>query len=280
MNPSSPCNLCGSSETAPWNCPFSIVRCRSCGLIRADPLPAPEELGRLYNQGRASPLSYYALSREADRKTFHRIFQILSRVPGFPASGRLLDVGSGAGTFLECASEKGWEALGLELAQESVRYCRQRGLSVAQGTFDDLPHQVGPWDFVFMGDVIEHLRDPRRVLQGIRERLQPGGFLLISTPNIDSWAARQFQIKPQEHLYYFSASTLTRILCGTGYETVFVHRFDRHRNLAALPFSSTFQRSHGKIFSWMAAALRLLPLNLVLRFPFGENLLALARKGP
>ena len=76
-----------------------------------------------------------------------------------------------------------------------------------------------------MFDVIEHLFEPRAVLQALASALGPGGMLVISTPNIDSasryllgpdWAV----LSPLEHVYYFSEDSLRRLLEATGFAQV------------------------------------------------------------
>ena len=76
-----------------------------------------------------------------------------------------------------------------------------------------------------MFDVIEHLFDPRAVLEATRRALTPGGVLVVSTPNFDAlsryalgldWAV----LSPLEHVYYFTEATLAKMLASTGYGDV------------------------------------------------------------
>ena len=48
----------------------------------------------------------------------------------------------------------------------------------------------GPFDVVLAGDVLEHVRDPGRVLEQARELLAPGGRLIVSVPNFGHWYVR------------------------------------------------------------------------------------------
>jgi SAM-dependent methyltransferase len=82
--------------------------------------------------------------------------------------------------------------------------------------------EQGAFDVAVMFDVIEHLFDPRAVLEATRRALRPGGLLVVSTPNYDalsrhvlgeSWAV----LSPLEHLYYFNETTLMRMLGSTGF---------------------------------------------------------------
>ena len=81
------------------------------------------------------------------------------------------------------------------------------------------------FDAAAMFDTIEHLFDPRAVLQSVARALRPGGLLLVSTPNFNAlsrhllgpaWAV----LGPLEHMYYFEEQTLARLLEVGGFAGV------------------------------------------------------------
>ena len=113
--------------------------------------------------------------------------------------------------------KRGWEAAGVEINAAAARHCREaRALDVRDGTLDDGPFPPASFGAVVMADVIEHLPDPRRALEQVRELLEPGGLVAISTPDVSGWAARLLQVKPVEHLYYFEPATLRALLGRAG----------------------------------------------------------------
>lgn len=113
---------------------------------------------------------------------------IAGRVP--LSADRILDVGAADGTlgaFL-LSQRTGREVHGIEADQTLAATASSRLTSLHTGDaetvdwarFDD----VGPFDCVVLGDVLEHLRDPATVLQAAADRVVPGGTVIVSVPNI------------------------------------------------------------------------------------------------
>jgi SAM-dependent methyltransferase len=106
-----------------------------------------------------------------------------------PPRSRVLDVGCGTGFLLERLAGRGFSGIGIDLSPESVEHARSRLRDI--GASERLDAQVGsayeppagPFDLIALTDVLEHLENPRACLATLRERLAPGGLLVISTPN-------------------------------------------------------------------------------------------------
>ena len=84
--------------------------------------------------------------------------------------------------------------------------------------------QRATFDFVTAWDVVEHLSEPDRTMEGITTILKPGGWFFCSLPDISSWSARLFgetwNCLLLEHLWYFSPTTLDAYLSHFGFESV------------------------------------------------------------
>src|SRR5262249_29121705 len=96
------------------------------------------------------------------------------------------------------------------------------------------------FDVVAMFDVIEHLRDPLGALGRLAATLAPGGLLVLSTMDADSWVSRlvgkrleDFR-RTREHLFFFSRRTLRRILERHGFEVVVMRSIGHAFTLALL----------------------------------------------
>lgn len=272
------CNLCGGTATAPFTRKdgFEVVRCTACDLVYVNPRARVAELTEQYNTGESSRIEYYQSAAVADRRTFAGILEIAARLS--PARGTLLDVGPCAGTLLVQAREAGFSVQGIEINAGAARMCREElGLDVRAGVLEPDTYPPDTFDVVSMGDVIEHVPDPVHTLRTVARILKPGGHVIISTPNVDSAAARFLQVKPEEHIYYFSARTLAASLQKAGLETVQMGTLDRYRNVTAMTHSTTC----GTLFQTLGPAFRLARRvlgDVVLRLPLRENLLAVGRK--
>jgi 2-polyprenyl-3-methyl-5-hydroxy-6-metoxy-1,4-benzoquinol methylase len=272
------CNLCGGTVTEPFaqRQGMQIVRCARCALVYVNPRLNGKKLEQHYNSGQSSRIQYYLDVECADRRTFSEILTVAARL--LPHKGRLLDVGPNIGTCMDVARQAGWETHGVEINAEAARYCReQRGLQVIAGQLKTDTFPTSHFDLLLMGDVIEHLPDPLAVMKTIAGILKPGGFVIVSTPNIASLAGRMLQLKPEEHLYYFSPVTITALLAKAGLEVVEIRSLDRYHNVTAMTHSTTF----GGLFQVLGPVFRLahrLFGDMVVRLPLRENLMAVARK--
>jgi SAM-dependent methyltransferase len=107
-------------------------------------------------------------------------------------TGRVLDVGCGAGRILAYLVSLDADAVGMDIGSRMVEHCRRRfpGVDIRLGDLGDLPATVeGPFDSVLLSDnVIDVFDDDqrRRVLRDVRDLLGPGGLLVFSAHNLAS----------------------------------------------------------------------------------------------
>ncbi|MCU0612893.1 MAG: class I SAM-dependent methyltransferase, partial [Candidatus Eisenbacteria bacterium] len=119
---------------------------------------------------------------------FARELDAITRLLG-KTPGSLLDVGCAYGVLLQEAHTRSIAAVGLELSDAAVQYCRGSGLSIRQGGLGSLEIDER-FEVVFMWDVLEHLADPARAIAEAREHIVPGGVLTLVVPDRGSAAAR------------------------------------------------------------------------------------------
>jgi len=120
----------------------------------------------------------------------------------FEGRAPVLDLGCGRGEFLELMRDAGIEARGIDLSEESIARCRQKGLQVEQADLhaylSDLPDRsLGG---IFCSQVIEHL-DPASlpgIIKLAADKLSRDGLLALETPNPECLAifASHFYLDP------------------------------------------------------------------------------------
>lgn len=101
----------------------------------------------------------------------------------FPAQGqgaRVLDVGCADGHVGEMLAARGFSVAGIDLPGTP----HPASIEFTEADLDDgLPRLGVRFDYIVCADVLEHLRDPLRLLRDVRDQLAPGGCLIASLPN-------------------------------------------------------------------------------------------------
>ena len=195
-----------------------INKCRRCGLVYQSPIPQPDHIVDAYED---VVDERYEQEHRGRVETFKRDLRALAR---HERGGRLLDVGSHVGLFLEVARAAGWQVAGVEPSRWSVDRAHQRGLDVRHGTLETVRFPEESFDVVTMWDVVEHLADPLAELRRIRRLLRPNGVVALSTMDVDALfpriAGRRWPWYMQMHLVYFSRRTLHNMLAKAGFRVV------------------------------------------------------------
>ncbi|WP_395141319.1 glycosyltransferase [Schlegelella aquatica] len=156
--------------------------------------------------------------------------QILSLIrPGT----RVLELGCATGSMTRILkSRHGCRVDAVELdavAAEAARpFCERLLVEDLETVAWDAPFFSGQtYDHVLIADVLEHLRDPGRVLRGVRGLLREGGNIVVSTPNIGfagvqaALQAGWFPYGPtglldQGHVHFFTRFELEALMLSCG----------------------------------------------------------------
>jgi 2-polyprenyl-3-methyl-5-hydroxy-6-metoxy-1,4-benzoquinol methylase len=89
---------------------------------------------------------------------------------------RLLDIGCAAGFFLELASERGWQAEGVDVSEYATEYGKNLGLKIFTGTLIEASFPDQYFDAVTMWDCLMHMPDPYGTMVEINRILKRGVF--------------------------------------------------------------------------------------------------------
>jgi SAM-dependent methyltransferase len=228
---------------------FDLVKCSGCGLVYVHPMPSLETVCSLYSEK-----YFYSdfscgirkgtyLETEGSRVEEYR--ETLTQIQVFKGSGRFLEVGCAAGSFLNYAQRAGFEVEGVDISEWAASTAREQfGLKVHQGRLVETGLPGKSFDVVFLGDLLEHEPDPAGFLGEVHCILKDDGVAVIKVPvyvnsfyyriarrmpwswtmgRLDARLLHSLKVSgdapafPPYHLYEYSPRTLEMLLDKMGF---------------------------------------------------------------
>ena len=229
-------------QTCPVGCAASL---ETSGIVLAEgPLLRCPECGQLVSQ--VSAVRYWETMAQFDHTDFNqpgprelsrrfniahrRLRAIAAQLGKQPHDIHLIDVGCSRGQFVASACQIGFNAEGVEPAPHIAAAAQAAGLKVHQGLLEDLHFPDASFDVLTLFEVVEHLKQPLKLLRECHRVLKPGGMLLLSTGNTASWtmAAMKdrwdyFHIeKDSGHISFFNPRSMRLLAerCGFALQNV------------------------------------------------------------
>src|SRR6266550_773550 len=143
-----------------------------------------------------------------------------------PAGARVVEVGSYVGGFLHVAREWSWNAIGVDVGQDTSHFARAHGYETLDGSLEDWRFADRAFDGVFIWNTFEQIADPKQLLAEVRRILKPGGVLVIRTPNANFYRAAadvsllgHSNLLAFPHLYGYTRRSLNRLVTSCGFAT-------------------------------------------------------------
>jgi len=214
------CPACGraSGHSRGRKNDFQLLSCQTCATLYTATNPYP-------NQEQDYDAYYTAENLTVPTFINSILDEIVATFEPYRKSNRLLDVGCGAGTFLEAAARAGWEAMGVEVSRTAAEHVSGRGFEVFCGELEKARYPDEHFDVVILSEVLEHVPDPRALLEASARVLRSGGLLWGTTPHGRGISARLLglgwsTVCPPEHLQLFSVAGIKSLLSGAGFRRV------------------------------------------------------------
>lgn len=251
---------------------FSIVKCRTCGLMRTNPRPTPDSIGFYYpdNYGpyqvaENTDVGVNSTSKIKPPNLKSRVKHLLgleARILPLMPPGRLLEIGSASGTYLLQMKQQGWQVEGIEFSASAAQQAQDQGLAVQIATVESAKAPSAPVDIIAAWMVLEHLHDPVAALVKIRDWVKPDGYLVASVPDADSLVRQAFgnlsyDLQLPTHLYHFTPNALNKLLNHCGWQLI---RVVWQRNCNTLLWSAEYlaqekkYRNLEKLIHWLRTA--------------------------
>ena len=188
-------------------------------------MPAEDSLGAYY------PSAYEpfesAIRLEPSRfRRWDRHYGMIKRrrvIERYVSAGSILDIGCATGNFLAEMKQTGrWTCNGIEPDPRAAEYAtRLHELTVYVGMVRDIPLPTEAYDVITLWNVLEHLASPITELKRLVAALKPGGIIVFSLPNLESYEVRLFGQRwfcweLPRHVCFFPATLVRRITNDLG----------------------------------------------------------------
>ena len=215
---------------------FDVIECVQCGFKHIISIPTKEELEKVYRDDfytKEKPLylERYLEDLEWWNIVYDRRYEILEQHL-LTSQRKILDIGSGPGYFLLKGKNRGWSVKGVEPSVQASEYSKglDLGLDIENIFYSEQSAaNLGKFDAVNFGEVLEHLPNPAATLKLAHNQLNIGGIACLIVPNDfnpfqlllrDHMGFSPWWVGPPQHINYFNFSSLTTLLERCGFKVI------------------------------------------------------------
>ena len=182
---------------------------------------------------------------ESERINFNLAYigkrnDILSLIP--QDAKKILDVGCSIGTLGEQIKQKikSVEVMGIELDDQMAQIAQKKIDKVVIGNVEEIDFKdhfsSNYFDCIIFADILEHLKNPWKVLKNISSFLNNGGVVIASIPNVRHyttiislaikgyWPYRERGIHDKTHLRFFTLKNIKEMFQDAELKIVTIER--------------------------------------------------------
>lgn len=206
---------------------FVIGSCQNCGFRFIQNPPPESEAYKYYetdeyvehsdsSQGLIN--SVYHRARQWMLRYKHRIIDSYGKTP------RILDFGTGTGYFINFMKSQGYDVTGIEISEKARAFGREKfGLNLydPRKIFDNtFPSE---FSYVTFWHVLEHVYEPSKVIQRLRDLLVDKGVLIVALPNYRCLEAKAYKeywngYDVPRHLWHWDKNSFTQFAKNNGFK--------------------------------------------------------------
>ena len=287
---------------------FDLFKCCTCKLAQIIPLPNGKMLDEFYHS------TYYGSEQQKFVTIIEKLVKLSNKSRALNINKyfvklnsacqgnkkKILDVGCGRALLLKSFNNIGYDCYGVERSKFSADCDSIKGVTIFKKDLKDIDFNTGSMDVVVLWHVLEHLLKPVETLKELTRILVPGGLLVLSVPNFNSFQALYFKkhwfhLDVPRHTYHFSLTSLSILLANNKYTIIRKSTFSIEQNIFGfiqsffnkfiffIPKNSFYflLKKRGNSFSWYIKLCFWMTLSLfVFPFALGEYLISgIMRKG-
>lgn len=249
-----------------------LVKCFNCNFIYLNPRVKSSIVIKSYSDNKDNEFIKHNSERYITfYKNFKKIEKFLT-IKKNKSNFKILDVGSGGGTFLSAAKDLGYDARGIEPNKWLVKFVKKSlNVNIKQGTLESIKIK-DKFDLISFWDVFEHLTDLNKSMKICKKLLKKNGYILINIPDHGSLFRKILRFKwpffLNVHLYYFDSHSIKNIMKNYGLSFL-----KKRTHTQCLPIKYIFKRA-GNYFKIFKVFEKFMPkkFNFGIWYNMGQNL--------
>lgn len=242
-----PCIFCGlgSDDIVVKEDGYTARKCPGCGLVYLSPRPIAQAVIDLYGRDHAHVSAASHLAAGALKRLYAK--HHLSILNRYVREGGLLEIGAGAGFFLDEARKKGFDVHGIEVNPAQASHVRH----TLKIPCEDKPLEISSFgekkfDVIYHCDVISHFHDPIEEFRKINRKLNHNGLLIFETGNFgdveEKYYSAYTRFQFPDHLFLFGESNLRDLLGRSGFHVEHIYRFSILAQLSVMKYTAALRR--------------------------------------
>ena len=203
---------------------YECRTCNKCTLEYVSYVPNQKLLKLYYNDVRMTKHEVW----KRDRK--NEFLSKLKVINNLNIQGPVIELGAGTGQFVKFLNDNNFDTVGFEIDKEScIKAENERSVKVINLNIENDEFEYdNNCELFLMYEIIEHLINPKNIIEKVFSSLKNGGYLIITTPNaaggseilIPPETKGRFlasALYPPYHINAFSIHTLYNLLIDCGF---------------------------------------------------------------
>lgn len=267
------CIACDSKlKTLGFNNKYEIEICTECGMGTTENFITPK-INEYHRD-----VTYF---REESQFTniFEKRVNLICKIV---KKGKVLDIGSSTGALLNIFKKRGFEVIGVEPSVKSSKIALSRGIKTYSRPFEKLKLPKDSFDVVVMNHTLEHVENPKIVLNKIHFILKKDGILLIDVPNFGSLSSKFYSLKwkyllPNEHKWHFTKKSIINLLNLHNFSVLNTYAISGIWQYSS-PLAEIIESLLGFKKRFFINILTLIPSFIITKLGLGTGLIVIAQK--
>jgi len=197
----------------------SVNACTVCGCGWTSPQPSLDEEYYSINE----TYDNVFLNNEEHYLKFAGDLLDILKLPYSTEGTKLLDIACGSGALVKVASQRGFDAVGIDTNENVVAWAQKNGSNVVLGNILEQHVYSDKYDVIVFSHILEHLEDPEDMLRHCAGLLSDRGRILISQTDYTGLLPRTmpwfwYGWQPVEHYWHFTSASIASLSERVGLE--------------------------------------------------------------